>query len=136
MPIQSQEMRRLLGETVSSSGFREFLAAYMKAALASSLDDEGKILDRRYSEKDLAPKLKRQMEKDCRAFLDANEEDIGDKYEAAGIDFWLTRNRHGAGYWDGDWPDEVSKRLTKAAHAMGDVDLYLGDDGKIYGSPS
>ena len=23
-------------------------------------------------------------------------------------DFWLTRNGHGAGFWDGDWPEEFN----------------------------
>ena len=27
-----------------------------------------------------------------------------DEVERAAHDFWLTRNGHGAGFWDGDWP--------------------------------
>ncbi len=40
---------------------------------------------------------------------------------------------HGYGFWDGDWPKAEGKALTKAADAMGEVHLYVGDDGKIYG---
>jgi len=32
----------------------------------------------------------------------------------AGHDFWLTRNGHGAGFWDGDWP-ETGDALTEAS---------------------
>lgn len=52
----------------------------------------------------------------------------------AGHDFWLTRNRHGAGFWDRhDVPNDVGKRLTDAAHAFGPFSLYLGDDGMTHG---
>jgi len=47
-------------------------------------------------------------------------------------DFWLTRNRHGAGFWDGDYPEELGKKLTEASHAFGECDLYIGDDGKVH----
>jgi hypothetical protein len=44
----------------------------------------------------------------------------------------LTRNGHGAGFWDGDWPQTVGQRLTKAAKIYGSVDLVIGKDGLIY----
>ena len=43
----------------------------------------------------------------------------------------LTRNRHGAGFWDRGHGDK-GKRLTDAAHAYGSSDAYLGDDGLLY----
>jgi hypothetical protein len=49
----------------------------------------------------------------------------------AGHDFWLTRNHHGAGFWDRDL-GEVGEQLTEAAQTYKEVDLYVGDDGKIY----
>lgn len=59
----------------------------------------------------------------------------GDVSEAeyAGHDFWLTRNRHGTGFWDREGLNEsTSKALTDAAHKFGECDLYNGDDGKLY----
>ena len=50
-----------------------------------------------------------------------------------GHDFWLTRNRHGAGFWDRGL-EFVGINLTDAAHAWGEFNLYVGDDGLIYGS--
>jgi hypothetical protein len=51
--------------------------------------------------------------------------------EQAGHDFWLTRNLHGAGFWDGDWP-EVGDKLTAISEQFGELWAYLGDDGLIY----
>ena len=49
----------------------------------------------------------------------------------AGHDFWLTRNRHGAGFWDRGL-GERGQRLTDAAHVYGESYLSIGDDGKVY----
>ena len=49
----------------------------------------------------------------------------------AGVDFWLTRNGHGAGFWDrGLGP--VGDELARAANRFGDCSLYVGDDGKLH----
>lgn len=56
----------------------------------------------------------------------------GYSLELAGRDFALTRNRHGAGFWDGDLPEELGARLTEAAHRAGECWPYLGDDDLIY----
>lgn len=54
--------------------------------------------------------------------------------ERAGVDFYLTRNGHGAGFWDGDWPEPFGTQLTTLAKGFGEFDLYVGDDGKVYRS--
>jgi hypothetical protein len=48
-----------------------------------------------------------------------------------GHDFWLTRNGHGAGFWDGELGD-IGDRLTEASKAFGEVCLTVCDDGEIY----
>lgn len=70
----------------------------------------------------------------CNEFELANAELLekaGDS-EQNGHDLWLTRNRHGSGFWDRDYDESVSKALTDAAHALGETDLYKGDDGELY----
>lgn len=52
--------------------------------------------------------------------------------EYAGHDFWLTRNGHGCGFWDGDWEEPAATKLTELAKQFGAMEVYLGDDGKIY----
>lgn len=47
-----------------------------------------------------------------------------------GHDLALTRNRHGAGFWDRGTGHE-GDRLTQAAHEAGGTDLEVGDDGQL-----
>lgn len=58
--------------------------------------------------------------------------DLHDEWERAGHDFCLTRNGHGAGFWDGDWPAPYGDQLTVACKAYAPMSLYVGDDGKLY----
>ncbi len=113
-----------------------FTRAYLEAALWSSTDNSddrgGDPLDANYGQDDIAPETLACILTDCEAFQRDHGEDISGDVERAGHDFWLTRNHHGAGFWDGDWDDEVGERLTEASHAYGSVDLYVGDDGLIY----
>ena len=80
---------------------------------------------------DLAPETLAKMKADCYKFRAENAKDIEGREEQAGHDLWLTRNHHGAGYWDGDWPD-AGERLTQACKKYPEVNLYVGDDGLIY----
>jgi len=112
-------------------GFTVFLDAYITCSLWSTLDDQDQPLDA-YSIRDLAPETLQEMEEDCSKFLEENQEDIGLDFTKAGHDFWLTRNGHGCGFWDGDWPKDAGERLTSSSKRFGEVDLYVGDDGKIY----
>jgi len=113
-----------------------FKQSYIETALWSSTDNSdeqgGEPLDDNYGIEDIAPETMAQVQEDCEAFQRDHGEDIGGNLERAGHDFWLTRNRHGAGFWDGDWDEAVGKRLTEASHVYGTVDLYVGDDGLIY----
>lgn len=48
----------------------------------------------------------------------------------AGHDFALTRNGHGAGFWDGGWP-VYGDVLTRIARSFGEVSLYVSDRREI-----
>lgn len=107
-----------------------FTRAYIEAVFfTESGDDEGKIGDATFS--DLDADTLAQMVADCTKFQKDVGEMIAEDIEGAGRDFWYTRNGHGAGFWDGDWP-EFGDELTKAAERFGMADIYLGDDGKVY----
>lgn len=56
----------------------------------------------------------------------------GDEWDYAAHDFVLTRNHHGAGFWDGDWHEPWGDRLTTLAHSFGQLECLLGDDGVLY----
>lgn len=115
-----------------------FFTSYVQAALWSSHDfaddSGGEPLDKNYNPSDIAPDTLARMKDDCIAFQRENSFTLAELDEGqAGHDFWLTRNGHGAGFWDGDYPEEAGKRLTEASKRFGSFDLYVGDDGRIHG---
>ena len=77
-----------------------------------------------------------QITFDCQRFLelleDGQDEELGMKYTDAfdidwrlvGHDFWLTRNGHGAGFWDGDWPENFGEFATDICDEAGEADVY------------
>lgn len=123
-----------------------FTQAYIEAAFFSTTDESdetgGDYLDNNYDFNDLDSETLQAMFDDCRRFQEENAADLEaaneyityewGAYAQAGHDFWLTRNGHGCGFWDGDWPNDMGDRLTIAAEAHGQFYLYVGDDGKIY----
>jgi len=44
--------------------------------------------------------------------------------------FWLTRNGHGAGFWDGDFAD-IGDELSDIAKDFGDCTVLTNDDGSL-----
>ena len=127
---------KLPNAVVQCDGLEDFFAAYVKCALWSSSgpsDGEGacETLDELFNESDIAPETMAAMRRDCADFLSQNRSLLGERYSQAGHDFWLTRNHHGSGFWDGDWP-EHGDTLTDRAQEFGECDLYPGDDGRIY----
>jgi hypothetical protein len=117
-----------------------FVKAYIEAALIASTDDDCEPLDASFGFTDLPAETIAALTKDCHIFAKdtsvahwlAIAIDIdGYSVARAGHDFWLTRNGHGAGYWDRDLGD-VGEKLTDCAHVYGERYLYVGDDGKVY----
>ena len=49
--------------------------------------------------------------------------------DAVGHDLWLTRQHHGAGYWDGDYREDHGETLTAYAQALGEATCYVPADG-------
>lgn len=64
------------------------------------------------------------------AGINAVQEAVDDDgLEHLGHNIWLSRNRHGAGFFD--HPYEHEEQLTKAAHDLGEVYMYIDDNGTI-----
>ena len=118
---------------MAEAAMDEFTKAYVECALWSSTDDNGKPLDTLRDT--LSPDALLSMIEDCRRFQKEHWADIASNPARAGHDYWLTRNGHGAGFWDGDWPKEIGKRLTVASEAAGECTLYIGDTGLIHSFP-
>jgi len=118
----------------------EFTYAYFETALWSSNDEStpegGEPLDENYGIGDFAPETRKEMIADAKDFqkrFGRLIESAGGDWGQAGHDFWLTRNEHGVGFWDGDWPEPQATELSDAARSYGECSLYVGDDGLIYG---
>lgn len=108
--------------------------------------DEGQLGDAGFS--DLAPDTLAAILADCANFQNAASltfaemekwADGGWRMDRLGHDFWLTRNGHGAGFWDREELDIASDSgatfgnlLSDLAREFGTCDAYLGDDGKVY----
>ena len=105
-----------------------FIEAYIATALWSSFD----YRNQSHTPEDIHPDTLTAMREDCFLFIQDNGALISHDMARAGHDFWLTRERHGAGFWDGGWNDIDGKYLTKDAHAYGSFPLYVGDDGMIH----
>lgn len=52
----------------------------------------------------------------------------GDEWDYAAHDFILTRNGHGAGFWDGHWAEPWGTLLTDLAHSFGELHAYCEGD--------
>lgn len=114
------------------------LAGYLECALWSSTGDDGEPLDDQYFPTDISEESQKSARVDMACFIaDCTENDVDlDEWYAGnssriGHDLWLTRNHHGAGFWDRGFR-EAGDRMTSIAHDMGGVDAYVGDSGHIY----
>lgn len=68
------------------------------------------------------------------AGVDCGAAIYADGYGASrlGHDFWLSRNGHGAGFFDRDeLPEALRDALQKIATECGTVETYRDDDGKL-----
>lgn len=126
----------------------EFTEAYLVAALWTGTDETnpeqgGEPLDDNYNIDDIEAETLAEMVEDCCKFQADNATLINDDNVAvensdhsvdarAGHDFWLTRNGHGCGFWDGDWKEPAAAKLTDASKAFGEYDITAsGDSGQV-----
>lgn len=105
---------------------------YLIAALWSSTDEHGEPLDAVFNLDDVAPFCLKEAAECVQEFVEmAGPLLEGLTDEQIGHDFWLTRNHHGAGFWDRG----LGKRglaLTILAHSWGELALHVSEDGYIY----
>ena len=117
----------------------EMETQYAETALWSSMDfdKEDTPLDDDYGIEDIDTDTLKQMVADCADFHAAHHE-ILDTCEASlgqiGHDFWLTRCRHGAGFWDKPEmyiDQKTADMLSDAARVYGNIDLMPDGNGKV-----
>ena len=110
----------------------EVLRAYLECALWSSVDDNDEYFDS-FSMMDIAETDISDAMNDVEGFLELIDFDKLN-LDAAGVghDFLLTRNGHGAGFWDRGYDEKLETILMDAAKSFSEVWLYIGDDQKLH----
>lgn len=108
---------------------------YIGSALWATNLDNGEPMDLKYDVEDLHPDTRDKLKTEMNQFIEKYAYLIDDEDRNTGLDyfvhnFWLTRNGHGAGFWDGDYVN--GDALTDACKEYGEIYLYVGDDGLIY----
>ena len=122
--------------------FSAFVDAFITTLIWSSGEEyDGKDAD------DLSLEARHAIEADCQDFLRRVEDKFlscnwhhvpgsrGEWCEWSQLahDYCLTRNGHGAGFWDGDWDDTgISEFLDEQAKESSLMTIYDGDDGKLH----
>lgn len=123
--------------SVPQADLDAFTNAYIEAAYFTDTGDTGQPA----ATAELAPPARAAAAESCRAFMLAAVAPLqeacsrqGYSLAQAGHDFWLTRNGHGAGFWDRDAlaGGGLGHRLSDLARAQGEDDLYEGDDGLLW----
>jgi hypothetical protein len=132
------------GDVVSYLGFDNMdsmfdldsLDPMVRQYLETALWTEEKDTD--YGVSDFSSEAIKMATEDCNLFKSRAEEsgiqiqpeDLGD----FGHDFWLTRNGHGAGFWDK--PEKYEKygedTLTDISNQFGTSNVEVGNDGKLH----
>lgn len=130
----------------------EFTKSYIDAALALSHDERAGadiMLIDNHDASELTSEALAQIVEECKAFQaipvvqDAIKADAYTGQNPEGVScadmcghfFWLTRNGHGAGFWDDRW-GSFGDTLDLHARLAGERSLYLGDDGRIHYGPN
>jgi hypothetical protein len=97
---------------------------YLECALWTDEKDEKTISD-------VGASTITQAKKDITAFVEKSGKLLDEwSEEEIGHDFWLTRNHHGAGFWDRG--RESGDKLTEIAQTFKALDVWESELGIIY----
>lgn len=126
-------------DAIDFSNLDDFAQGYVEAMFFTSTGDAGDEELEHATFADLAAETVELIVRDCDAFQTAHAALLDRAYQRdydakqAGRDYWFTRNGHGVGYWDRKVleADGLGDELSDAAGRC-EVDLYRGDDGKLY----
>ena len=127
------------------SQFSVFTAGYIACALWCGVEfpenhpDVDRDKDYSASLSDIEEDTLKNMISDCYDFETKNQTELNKAFdqisyseEMAGHDFWLTRNGHGAGFWDrNELPKELRDKLTSNSKEYGEVNLLRTDSGTV-----
>lgn len=120
---------------VEDQELRDAIDGYLQAAQFTGLDEQGESLDGRELSWTLGAQDKARA--DVIGFVTQNIAEVreflavtGHDFTQIGIDFSLTRNRNGAGFWSRG-AGEPGKALTEAAHAWGEATVFVNEQSEM-----
>ena len=110
----------------------DFTAAYIECLAWLATDENGEPCDHWLDASELTEAQLEEIERDCEDFQEANAEllEQAGSAEQNGHDFALTRNGHGAGFWDRGY-GEVGEKLSEACKPYGTQALYVYEDSSL-----
>ena len=108
----------------------KILNSYLETAIWAEESDENDLQGKTIQEIDKNSKANSAIE--IYQFLQKAQQEASDELntydeEAIGHNLWLSRNGHGAGFFD-----DNNDKLQNLARNMKPVDIYLGNDNKVY----
>lgn len=137
----------LLGAVMEAKELDQVVAGYVEAMLWAEHDDQGEPFDRRYEADDVADESLEVIRRDIKTFVEGAETLgllhvagrmfwVGDQTDTAnylpylGHDIHLTRNGHGAGFWDRGYGAEGDE-LTRLAKELRPAYPWA-EGGRVY----
>lgn len=114
-----------------------FVQAYIEAMKWLTTENELDLDLSDANDYELSQGCSEKIQKDCAEFIADNlavlQSVISTAYTwgSAGHDFYLTRNGHGAGFWDRGL-GSAGDVLSDAARACGETHEFIAEDGLIY----
>lgn len=106
----------------------KILDNYLEAAIWTNEED----LSKSYTIYDFDDVAKENAKSDIINFVSKAKEFLtGIAEEQIGHDFWLTRNHHGAGFWDRGYDENIGEKLTEISHEFKESTV-VEDDGKLF----
>lgn len=109
----------------------DFTRGYVEAMLWAETDDNDDPLDKNYEVSDITFESMNVIIEECKQFQLENWDMIKNDFSLAGHKFWLNRNGHGVGFWDGSYPEPNATVLSDRSEEFGEVYVFVDDGGNI-----
>lgn len=116
---------------IDTNNLDAFTTAYIECLLWQATDDNGEPLDM-YSVDDIDPEGIKEIVESCADFQESNANMLSEAGDDSqnGHDFCLTRNGHGAGFWDRGY-GKLGYDLSEASRQYGTLDVMLCEDSEV-----
>lgn len=109
----------------------DILKAYFECALWTEEDNQ-EINEKDLNIHDITDESKQEAREQIEWFVETAGDALNDiKDDSIGNDLWLTRNGHGAGFWDRKYDEDVRELLTFLCYNLGEAYIEVDDNDKI-----